>query len=600
MSVLGRRMLSVVRSHAPSLEFADGAVPHSGDVLSAGRDRRVSQRQRLLLLLLGITIPMVALAAILLYTSIDEARSRARREMSALAQSGALATEWALNGHVRTLAAIGTHLRDAPGRSEPDVRRQLLAALEANPEFDGISVARADGVVIAGSRATSAGADLSERPYFRRLMETGEPVVSDGVRTLIEDVPAVLVAMPLPFDDGTQGALAGSVTLTDLSSILADTLSGRALLALVDSSGQTLVHRDEEGAATLVNVADRPEVQAGFRGESGTMEVARGGQQLLVAFASVPGLQWVVTVAEETHIAYSPADAIRDRGAFFILLTASSVMMGGWALGGRLNQSYAAIQEARRAEAAARERAELALGSRDEFLAIASHELRNPVTAIRGLGQLMQRRLREGTLPDKDLRDYVDRIAGSGVHLSRLVEDLLNVSRLEGGHLDLQFAAVDLVDLVRFAATEASVPDGVLRVVAPPEPLIVSVDVDRITQILVNLIENAVKYSSNGAGILVSVKSSGAQVVLAVRDQGTGLSEKDIAELFKPFARGANAQRENVPGLGLGLYLSRRLAQAHGGSLTVSSPGEGLGSTFTLTLPADVRAVPLPDKIPAV
>lgn len=263
----------------------------------------------------------------------------------------------------------------------------------------------------------------------------------------------------------------------------------------------------------------------------------------------------------------------------------TAVAAGGWYLGRRLNRSYIAVQEAREAEQTARELGAAAQRSRAEFLSIASHELRNPVAVIRGFGQLLQRRLDRGSLNEVELLDYVNHVAGSGAHLSRLVEDLLSVSRLEGGRLELLLDDVDVLEVLRRAAAEAPVVDHSLSLATPDGPLLARIDADRVTQILVNLLENAAQYSPAGSEILVSVAVRGAKLHVTVTDSGIGLPQADLGRLFEPFARASNARGANISGLGLGLYVSRQLAEAHGGALFADSPGEDGGSTFTLTLP---------------
>lgn len=545
----------------------------------------MSQRDRLFVLLSAVTIPMFALAAAFVLTSVQESRDSAERDALHLARAGVLATESFFEGHQQTLRAIARDFRDARDLSEPELRGRLVSVSETSPEWDGISVVGPDGVVLAGSRETSAGADLSARPYLQQLFRSGQPVISEGVVTAVEGVPAVVIATPVEFEDGTQGALAGSVSLETLSEALVANLTTAARVGLVDHLGQTLAHPDAARVAELGDVGDRMEIVAALAGESGVVEVDRGDERTLVAYAPVPSLGWAVTVAEPTSTAFAAADAIGRRGTVLVSIAAVGVMALGWYLGGRLNRSYMAMQDAQLAEAAARHRAEAALQSRDEFISIASHELRNPVAAVRGYGQLMQRRLARDDLREADLREYVDSILKSGTYLSRLVEDLLSVSRLEGGRLDLHLQEADLSDVLQRALAEAPLVGHPVRVEQPAGPLIARVDADRITQILVNFLENAAKYSPEGSEILLRVRLRGGELSIAVTDSGIGLPAEDIPRLFTPFGRATNAREANIPGLGLGLYVSRRLAEAHGGALQANSGGNGLGSTFTLFLP---------------
>jgi signal transduction histidine kinase len=537
--------------------------------------------------LIAVMLPLVGLAVFFVVTSVQDSRDRAREDALAVARAGALATDSFFDGHQRTLRAIALGVRNASSLSASELRDQLLVAGDASPEWDGLSVVAADGIAIAGTRETTAGVDLSDRPYLQRMFATGETVVSEGIITAVEGIPSVLIATPVDFEDGTRGALIGSVTLRTLTAALTETLTPAAGVGLIDDLGQTLVHPDPTRVAALVNVSDRPEVIAAWSGESGTIDIERDGASILAAYAPVTSLGWAVTAVADAdaEAAYADADAIARRGAIFIVLAVLVVLVGGWSLGGRMNRSREATLLAQRAEAEARERAEAALRSRDEFISIASHELRNPVAAISGFGQLMKRRLERDALTEADVRDYADSVASSGAYLSRLVDDLLSVSRLEGRRLDLRLDEVDVVSLLHRAIAEAPLADHVIITRVPDEPLMAAIDADRVHQILSNLLENAAKYAPDGSEVLVEAWGAEGSLKIRVTDSGIGVPEAETARLFQPFGRASNAREANIPGLGLGLYVSHRLAEAHGGTLDAQSRGSGRGSTFTLTLP---------------
>src|SRR5690606_17573069 len=241
--------------------------------------------------------------------------------------------------------------------------------------------------------------------------------------------------------------------------------------------------------ATLLNVGDREEVIAAWAGETGAIEVDRDAGLALAAYAPVPSLGWAVTVVEENSSAYADADALARRGLTVTVVAVALVLLGGWSLGGRLNRNHAATVQAQRAEASARASAEAALKARDEFISIASHELRNPVATIRGFGQLMQRRLDRGALSEDDLHEYASSISASGEHLSRLVDDLLSVSRLEGDRLQLRFEEVDVVALLERAAADAPLTEHILQLRSANGPVVAEIDADRVHQIFVNLLE---------------------------------------------------------------------------------------------------------------
>lgn len=220
-----------------------------------------------------------------------------------------------------------------------------------------------------------------------------------------------------------------------------------------------------------------------------------------------------------------------------------------------------------------------------EFIVMVTHDLKTPLTSIKGLAQLM---LRRQAYSEPSLTTIV----GQSNHLERLVNDLLDVARMEAGRLDLQIARVDLGDLVERAVDQAQATTSrhTIRAEIPEQPIVHEWDGDRIGQVLQNLLANAIKYSPDGGEIVVRVADDPErqEVGLSVLDQGMGISPESIPKLFSRFYR-AEGSMTAGEGLGLGLYISRSLVTAHGGQIAVESCLDQ-GSTFTVTLP---YAVPL-------
>ena len=222
--------------------------------------------------------------------------------------------------------------------------------------------------------------------------------------------------------------------------------------------------------------------------------------------------------------------------------------------------------------------------TKTEFLNLASHELRGPLTVIRGyLAMLAEGSL--GELPDTT-NEVLPVLLSKADQMNRLVEQMLEASRLEEGRLELAIESADLRDLVQSAIEESrplADPKHPVKLAAPADAVPVEVDRQRITTIVTNLISNAIKYSPAGGEVECAV-SVDNHATVSVRDRGVGIAPDDVRHLFTRFGRIANPETRGVPGTGLGLYLSRELARLHGGELTVNSqPGEG--STFTLRLP---------------
>ena len=222
---------------------------------------------------------------------------------------------------------------------------------------------------------------------------------------------------------------------------------------------------------------------------------------------------------------------------------------------------------------------------KDEFIATLSHELRNPLAPLRNALQLLRIGGDDPTRSSTVL-DVMDRQVG---HLVRLVDDLLEISRISRGAFELRRERVELSVIVRHAVDTAQPLLTAARhevvLDLPPQPIWVDGDPVRVSQILANLLNNAAKYTDPGGRIRVEVRREPADVRVQVIDNGSGISAQALSGLFEMFNRGEWARRGDKGGLGIGLALARRLAEMHGGSLNAASEGRGRGSTFTLTLP---------------
>ncbi|HUF81559.1 MAG TPA: ATP-binding protein, partial [Burkholderiales bacterium] len=218
---------------------------------------------------------------------------------------------------------------------------------------------------------------------------------------------------------------------------------------------------------------------------------------------------------------------------------------------------------------------------KDEFLAMLGHELRNPLAPIVSTIELMQRK----DIRDEEIRYCVEVLARQTDHIRRLVDDLLEMTRIARGTLAVELEDMALGDAMAHAI-EASRPliesrGHRLSVEQPPQPVRVNGDSVRLTQLFTNLLNNAAKYTPPGGEIRSSVAVDGADAVVTVSDNGDGIAPQLLDHIFEPF-RGTISSRT---GLGIGLTIARRLAELHGGSITASSAGPGQGARFTVKLP---------------
>ncbi len=214
-----------------------------------------------------------------------------------------------------------------------------------------------------------------------------------------------------------------------------------------------------------------------------------------------------------------------------------------------------------------------------DFISMVTHELRNPLTSLKGYAQLMQRRA------VYDARGMEVIVSQTNL-LERLVDDLRDVARLESRGLELNRSEIDLVALAHRCVEQARalVKGHRLRVDLPDQPLIGWWDGDRLAQVIQNLVSNAIKYSPDGGDILLRVEDRGYEARVSVSDHGIGIVPEALPQLFGRFYRAQGALTLGVQGLGLGLYITKGLIEAHGGQIWVDSE-VGKGSTFVFTLP---------------
>jgi signal transduction histidine kinase/CheY-like chemotaxis protein len=224
---------------------------------------------------------------------------------------------------------------------------------------------------------------------------------------------------------------------------------------------------------------------------------------------------------------------------------------------------------------------------KSEFLAMVSHELRTPLTAIIGYSRLLMRQV-HGQLTPKQL-EHQEAIFRGAQRLSDLINDLLDVSRLEAGRIELAPRPTDVALIVEQAAAVVSVAAQARQIritsALPPDMSAATADPTRLQQILVNLIGNAVKFSAPGGSVRVTGGRYREQLWVAVEDDGVGIAKEELARIWDPFYQVEAPLRRRHGGSGLGLAIVRRLVELHGGVVRAESDGENRGSRFSFTLP---------------
>ena len=229
------------------------------------------------------------------------------------------------------------------------------------------------------------------------------------------------------------------------------------------------------------------------------------------------------------------------------------------------------------------------------FLAGVAHDLRNPLSALKMSAALITS---DRPLPQERLRKTMALVRRQVARLDRMVGDLLDATRIEAGRFELQLEERDARELanevVELYQSGGSSHD--LRLLLPEQPVTLRCDPTRVEQVLHNLVSNALKYSPVGSRVDVEVRQEGDEVLLSVVDRGIGISTEEMRHLFAPFRRSGRA-RETAPGVGLGLSVSRRIVEAHGGRIEVDSR-PGVGSTFRVRLPRGLAVAHPPEARP--
>ena len=399
---------------------------------------------------------------------------------------------------------------------------------------------------------------------------------------------------------------------------------------VVDSEGYLIAHPDISLVLHKTKLSELPQIRAARANSShaGTVSTIvndRLGKPVLASYAPIPALGWFVFVEQPEAVALAPLYSTLWRTALLligglVLALIASVLLarhvvrpiralqqGAGELGAgrldhriavgtgdelaaladefnrmaaRLRESYAGLE----AKVDARTR-ELAVANqhKSDFLAAMSHELRTPLNAIIGFSDVLKRRM-FGALNSKQ-EQYVDVINASGKHLLSLINDILDLSKVEAGKMELDIVRFDVcgavdnaIALVRGRADAKSITIGVSL---DPQLDIATADERKFRQILLNLLSNAVKFTPERGAIEVSCKRLPDGLEVSVRDSGIGIAWDEHAKIFEEFTQGSGAAR--TEGTGLGLALTRKLVELHGGVIRVeSAPGDGASFTFTL------------------
>jgi signal transduction histidine kinase len=243
---------------------------------------------------------------------------------------------------------------------------------------------------------------------------------------------------------------------------------------------------------------------------------------------------------------------------------------------------HASVRAALETQRAANEQLEQLNRAKSDFVSIVSHEFRSPLAGIQGFSELM----RDEVTDLEEMREYAADINREAERLNRMIDELLDLDRMEAGRMPLRVQPVDVAALVRQSVASASARSPRHRLNLALDPVLprLLADRDKLTQVLVNLLDNAIKYSPDGGDVVVGARTDGERMQLWVRDHGLGIPPDALETIFERYARVESTRHQLIRGTGLGLPIVRQIVELHGGRVWVEST-YGLGSTFHVTLP---------------
>lgn len=583
-------------------------------------------RTYLLLVGVAISVPIVIFSAIALNMLLESERRAALRSLNEMARATALVVERELGSAEAALRvlALSPHLTAGESRSFYN------HAKAADRGEDGRTILFAENGQQIINTVVPFGSELPPPPPYvtartRKVIQTQETVVSGLIIGAVQQRPVTTINVPVPVEQGQRFVL-GSVFGTSYFQKL---LAARPVpaswrLALIDAESQFIAHTG--GQEYIGRKAEAPLVERIAQSAHGQVRYRLGENEVYEAFTRAGSSGWTVSVAAPVSEIEESAQKAVITVALGLLVAVAVAVGAALVFGRRVVESVAsatraagalahgkpqelgqtgileldqlhhalgsagkvlAASEAERSallksEQEARSLAEQQNRSKDEFLAMLGHELRNPLGGISGAVELLEMEA-AGEERKERARAILRR---QTEHLERIVDDLLDLSRISKGKVKLDLQPVDLrksvqatVDALRAAGRN----DHLLTLEL--EPVWVLADRTRIDQVVNNLVTNALKYTPSGGSIHVRVYAEQGDAVLVVRDTGIGISSDLLPRLFDIFIQGAVSLDRSEGGLGIGLSLVRYLVQRHGGTITAESAGPGHGSVFTVRLP---------------
>ena len=591
-------------------------------------------RAYLLMTAAAILVPIVIFSAVALQMLLESERRAALRSLEETARATALLVDRELSSAESALRVLAL----SPHLASGDMVRFYAHAKTADRGNGGRTILFAPNGQQIINTVVPRGTPLPPPPGVtkrtRQVIRTQRTVVSGVILGAVQRVPVTTINIPVPIGGGRQYVLGSVFDSAYFQRLVAQRpLPAHWTVTVMDSaglqvarSGSTIEAVGQPASAQLVQVAQTAEHE----------EIRRftvDGVPFYGAFTQSALADWTVAVTAPAATVQAAAQRAVQVAAVGLLaaiaLAAAAAALFGRRLGRSMRHAVAsaealgrgqvpatstetgirevdelnrALKEAStllaqseaerlkllRDEQQARRTAERQNREKDDFLAMLGHELRNPLSAIVAATDLME--MQDVAADRVDSARAI--LRRQSEHLARIVDDLLDLTRLSKGKIALDLRRLDLAAAVGAAVDATRAADGGRHtIILDAKPVWIDADRTRLDQIINNLLTNAVKFTPAGGRIDVQVAQRGEDAVLAVRDTGVGIAPELMPRLFDVFVQGTVSIDRSQGGLGIGLSLVRELVALHGGSVRVESPGPGQGSSFFVCFPcADSRA----------
>ncbi len=546
-------------------------------------------RLRLLLLVLLAVIPALGLVA---YTAAENRRTLAgdvRQNALRVALLAASEHRATVEGARQLLTGVANTPATRAYRT-PACAALMADLLRRFPAYANFGVAELDGEVTCSAVAFEGIVDVRDRLYFREAVRTRDFAVGEFQIGRITGEPTLAFGYPVLDADARVVAVTfAALALASINDIVQNaSLPSGAAVTVIDGNGTILARFPNPEQWVGRSVPEAPLARAMLRRDEGTAEAPGvDGVRRLYGYSRLQGGGNVsIAVGIQASAAFGEVNRTFWRTIVGLAIVGVLALIAAWVFG-----TVFVVRPVVRAIALERDavrRLEEVDQMRSDFVSMVSHELRNPMATIRGFAQIL--RDRPESLAGDQRRQAYDAIVRQVDRMAELVDNVLNVSRLESDAFSYAYIPYEPFALLTECVEEAKVAWPAHRFTLDLNGTIPqgTGDRDRLKQVVQNVLSNSSRYSPAGSTVTVRAIADGPRLRIEVSDEGVGISHEDLGKLFQRFARVRTPDTAHVRGTGLGLYISRRIVEAHGGEISAVSE-VGRGSTFIVSILLDAK-----------